>query len=115
MKIPIPITNTIEYFTVNLKRSDSLPTNPTAAQAIAILCGEIILPTTPPTEFAAKNSTSGISSCLAVSCCNVPKRRFELVSLPVRNTPSQPTMGEKNAKASPVCARAKARVADETL
>lgn len=84
------MTKIIEYLTVNLKRSDSFPTNPTAAQAIAILCGEIIFPTTPPTEFAARNKTSGISSCLAVSCCNVPKSKLELVSLPVRNTPSQP-------------------------
>lgn len=50
--------NAREYFKVNLNKSDSLPTNPTAAQAIAILCGEIILPTTPPTEFAARNNVS---------------------------------------------------------
>ena len=51
-----------------LNKSDSLPTNPTAAQAIAILCGEIILPTTPPTEFAARNNVSLIPSSCAVTC-----------------------------------------------
>ncbi len=58
VQIPIRMINAREYFKVNLNKSDSLPTNPTAAQAIAILCGEIILPTTPPTEFAARNNVS---------------------------------------------------------
>ena len=39
------------------------PTNPTAAQAIAIDCGEIILPVTPPLVLAATNNTSGIPIC----------------------------------------------------
>jgi hypothetical protein len=38
--------------TVKRNRSDSLPTRPTAAQAMAIDCGEIILPVTPPVSWA---------------------------------------------------------------
>lgn len=62
VQIPIKIIKVTEYFNVNLKRSDSFPTSPTAAQAIAMLCGLIIFPTTPPTELAAKNKASLIPS-----------------------------------------------------
>ena len=44
-------------FTVNLKRSDSFPTRPTAAAPMAIDCGEIILPVTPPDAFALTVTT----------------------------------------------------------
>ena len=57
-----------EYLSVNLNSSLSRPTKPTAAHAIAILCGLIILPTTPPTELAAKNSASPTPSSLALTC-----------------------------------------------
>lgn len=37
VQIPIKTIKATEYFNVNLKRSDSFPTSPTAAQAIAML------------------------------------------------------------------------------
>jgi hypothetical protein len=46
------------HFTVKRSSSDSRPTRPTAAQATAIDCGEIILPVTPPVLFAATMRTS---------------------------------------------------------
>ena len=100
----------MEYLSVNLNSSLSRPTKPTAAHAMAILCGLIILPTTPPTEFAAKNNASLMPSCCALTCWSVPKSRFELVSLPVMKTPSQPTMGLKKAKALPDSANARPSV-----
>jgi len=106
VQIAIKIIKPTEYLNVNLNSSDSLPANPTAAHAIAILCGLIILPTTPPTEFAARNNASLTPSSCALTRWSVPKRRFELVSLPVKNTPIQPIIGLKNANALPVvCAK----------
>ena len=40
-------------FKVKRNSSDSLPAKPTAAQATAMDCGEIIFPVTPPEEFVA--------------------------------------------------------------
>ena len=109
---PMRIISATEYLKVNLNKSDSLPTSPTSAQAIAMLCGLIILPTTPPTELAARNSACGIERLCAATCCNGPKRRLELVSEPVKNTPIQPIMGLKNGNAAPVVwANASPRVA----
>lgn len=61
--IPIITVKVILCFTVKRNKSDSLPTRPTAAQAIAIDCGEIILPVTPPLVFAATSNTSGTPIC----------------------------------------------------
>ena len=98
--------------TVKRKRSDSRPTSPTAAQAMAMDCGEIILPVTPPVVFAATIRMSDTPICCAVVACNAPKSAFEEVSEPVRKTPTQPRKGEKKGKAAPVCARARASVAE---
>src|SRR5690606_18368204 len=100
-------------FTVKRNRSDSLPARPTAAQAMAIDWGEIILPVTPPVVLAATISTSGRPSCCAVVACKAPNKALAEVSEPVRNTPIQPRNGEKKVKALPVWARARAKVADK--
>ena len=84
--------------TVNLNKSDSFPASPTAAQATAIDCGEIIFPTPPPEEFAASANKGSIPMEVAVTFCRPPNRRFADVSDPVINTPSQPRKGEKNGK-----------------
>src|SRR5699024_4276085 len=99
--------------TVKRNRSDSLPTNPTAAQAMAMDCGEIIFPVTPPVVLAATNNTSDTPICCAVVACNAANNALEEVSEPVKNTPNQPRNGEKNVKACPVCANANASVADK--
>ena len=87
-------------------------TRPTAAQAIAIDCGEIILPVTPPLVFAATSRVSETLICCAVVDCSEPNRAFEEVSEPVRNTPSQPRNGEKNGNITPVPASTSANVVD---
>jgi len=89
---------------VNLNKSDSFPANPTAAQATAIDCGEIILPVTPPDAFDASAKTGSIATLLAVSYCNGPNKLLEAVSEPVTNTPSQPRTGDKNGNTTPVFA-----------
>src|SRR5690606_39968171 len=105
--------NTRLYFTVKRNRSDSRPTRPTAAQAMAMDCGEIILPVTPPVELAATSRTSGTPICWAVVACRAANSAFDEVSEPVRKTPTQPRNGEKKVKAWPECDNASASVADK--
>jgi len=99
-------------FTVKRNRSDSFPTRPTAAQAIAMDCGEIILPVTPPVVLAATSRISETPICCAAVACSAANSALDEVSEPVRNTPSQPRNGEKKVNAWPVCASARASVDD---
>ncbi len=59
---------------------------------------------TPAAEFTDAVSTGLRCSALAVTTWRFPKSAFADVSLPVRNTPSQPTTALKNGKAPPVAA-----------
>ena len=72
---------------------------PVAATATAMLCSEIILPITPAAELTDAVSIGLRSSALAVTTCRLPKSAFADVSLPVRNTPSQPRTALKNGNA----------------
>ena len=98
------ITPTIQVkirlcLTVKRNKSDSLPTRPTAAQAIAIDCGEIILPVTPPVVLAATSNRSETPICCAAVAYKAANKALDDVSDPVRNTPSQPRNGEKKVNA----------------
>ena len=110
--IPINVTSIKLCLTVNLNKSDSFPTIPVDAQAIAIDYGEIILPHTPPVVFAATNNVSLRPNCWAVCCCNPQKSAFDEVSEPVKNTPNHPRNGEKKGNINPVFARTSAIVED---
>ena len=68
--------------------------------------GEIILPVTPPVVLAVTISTSGRPSCAAVVACRAANKALAEVSLPVRNTPSQPSKALKNGNSAPVAAKA---------
>ena len=72
--------------TVKRNKSDSFPANPTAAQATAMDCGEIILPVTPPEELAASANTGSIPMDVDVTCCSLANNRLAEVSEPVMNT-----------------------------
>lgn len=80
---------------VNRKRSDSLPTRPTAAAPTAIDWGEIILPVTPPVALALTVTKGSNPKVSAVCACSFPNNAFADVSEPVRKTPNQPNIGEK--------------------
>ena len=82
------------------KMSPSRPAMPTAAAAIARFCGQIILPSTPPEEFAAAISTGSRPALLAVCTCSAPNSEFDDVSEPVTATPSQPSIGDSSANAA---------------
>ena len=97
---------------MNLKRSDSFPTSPTAAAPIAIDCGEIILPVTPPEALALTVTTGSTPRVSAEVDCNLQNNALEDVSEPVRKTPNHPRIGEKNGNSGPVAASAIAIVMD---
>ena len=82
-----------------------------AAAATAMLCRLIILPMTPPAEFAAAISTGFSPSRLAVTTCRLPNSALADVSLPVRNTASQPSSELKKGNRTPVAAKASPSVA----
>ena len=97
---------------VNRNKSDSLPSKPTSAHAIAIDCGEIILPVTPPIALAATVNSGAMFNWVAVFACNEPNKAFADVSDPVKKTPNQPKNGEKNGKVTLVAANTNAKVED---
>src|SRR5690606_19803449 len=99
-------------FTVKRNRSDSLPISPTAATPMAIDCGEIILPVTPPDALALTVTTGSTPMVSAAVACSLQNNAFEDVSEPVRNTPNQPSIGEKKGNNTPVPASATAIVMD---
>ena len=67
------------------------PPSPVAAAATTIDCASIILPITPPVEFAAAIRMGSSESLSAVIFWRLPKRTLLEVSDPVSATPSQPS------------------------
>ncbi len=81
----------------------------TVAEAIAIVCGEIILPAVAPEVLAAEIHSGEYPVAMADFFCSSPSRIFEEVSLPVTNVPSAPSEGAisgKNLPTVPEIARA---------
>src|SRR5438105_13556869 len=77
----------------NTKRriEPSWPNQLVAVEATTIDCASIILPMTPPEEFAAPIRIGDRPNCSAVIFCKFPNRMLEAVSDPVSATPSQPS------------------------
>src|SRR6476659_2425541 len=77
----------------NTKRriEPSWPNQLVAVEATTMDCASIILPITPPEEFAAAIKMGERPSCSEVMRCKLPNSRFEAVSDPVVATPSQPS------------------------
>ena len=70
----------------------------------------IILPITPAAELADAIRMGLMPSLVAVTVCNGPKSALAEVSLPVRNTPSHPSIALKNGNTTPVAANARPSV-----
>ena len=66
-----------------------------------MFCGEIILPITPPEELVAAISTGFSPSWLAATTCRLPNRALPEVSLPDRNTATQPRKAETSGNTGP--------------
>src|SRR6476661_1505608 len=97
----------------NTKRRivSSWPYQLVAVEATTIDCASIILPITPPDEFAAPIRIGDSPSCCAVIFCNPPNSTFDAVSDPVSATPSQPSKVPKNGYRKPAWANARPNVA----
>ena len=69
---------------------------------VAMFCGEIILPMTPPDELVAANSTGSRLSWRAATTWRLPNSALPDVSLPESMTATQPRKGESRTKRCPV-------------
>src|SRR5438105_11036970 len=76
----------------NTKRriEPSWPNQLVAVEATTIDWASIILPITPPDEFAAPIRIGDSPSCSDVIFCRLPNRMLDAVSEPVSATPNQP-------------------------
>src|SRR5207237_4521127 len=99
--MPTRQASAIECQNTNRRIEPSCPNQLVAVEATTIDCASIILPITPPDEFAAAIRTGDRPSCSEVIFCNPPKRTFDAVSEPVSATPSQPSSVPKNGYRTP--------------
>src|SRR5450631_4218743 len=95
---------------VRASTAPSLPLRSVTHTPVAMFCGEIILPRTPPEELVAANSSGFKLSCLAATTCRFPNSALPEVSLPDRNTAIHPRKGENNTNQCPVDDTAKPSV-----
>src|ERR1041384_3285479 len=109
--MPTRQASEIEWRNTNRRIEPSCPNQLVAVEATTIDCAAIILPITPPDEFAALIRMGDRPSCSAVIFCRLPNRMLEAVSEPVSATPSQPSKVPKNGYSAPVLAKARPRVA----
>src|ERR1700723_4498111 len=92
---------------VRAKTAPSLPFKSVTHTPVAMFCGEIILPRTPPEELVAANSSGFKFNCRAATTCKFPNSALPEVSLPDRNTAIQPRKGENSTNQWPVEATAR--------
>src|SRR5258707_9652129 len=110
-KRPTRQASAIECLNTKRKIVPSWPYQLVAVEATTIDCASIILPITPPEEFAAPISTEERPSCSEVIFCRLPNRMFDAVSDPVSATPNQPSRVPKNGYSTRVAVKARPSVA----
>src|ERR1700748_1061721 len=93
---PTRQASVIECLNTKRRIVPSCPYQLVAVEATTIDCASIILPITPPDEFAAAIKIGDRPSCCDVIFCRLPNSTFEAVSDPVSATPSQPSSVPKN-------------------
>src|ERR1700749_781528 len=108
---PTRQASAIECLKTKRRIEPSCPYQLVAVEATTIDCASIILPMTPPEEFAAPIRTDDRPSCSEGIFCKLPNRMFDAVSDPVNATPSQPSSVPKNGYKTPVAAKARPSVA----
>ena len=87
---------------VRANTTPSCPFRSVTDTPVAMFCGEIILPMTPPEELVAAISTGFRPSWLAATTWRLPNSALPEVSLPDRNTATQPRNGETSGKMKPI-------------
>src|SRR4030088_3516741 len=95
-KRPTRQASAIECQNTKRRMLPSWPNQLVAVEATTIDCASIILPITPPDEFAAHMRIGERPSCSAVIFCKPPKSTFDQASEPVTATPSHPSSAPKN-------------------
>src|SRR6266403_2004931 len=95
---------------VRARTAPSRPFRLVTDTPVAMVCGEIILPRTPPDELVAANSKGFRFSCRAATTCRFPNSALPDVSLPERNNAIQPRKGENRMNALPLEATARPSV-----
>src|SRR5215831_6480212 len=108
--MPTRQASTIEWPKTKRRIVPSCPNQFVAVEATTIDCASIILPITPPDEFAAPIRIGERPSCSEVIFCKLPNSTFDAVSEPVSATPSQPSKVPKNGYNTPACAKASPKV-----
>src|SRR6478735_10022564 len=88
---PTRQASAIECQNTKRRMVPSWPNQLVAVEATTIDCASIILPITPPDEFAAPIRIGESPSCSEVIFCRLPNSTLEAVSDPVSATPSQPS------------------------
>src|SRR5689334_16830716 len=109
--MPTRQASTMECQKTKRRIEPSWPNQLVAVDATTIDCASIILPITPPDEFAAAIRMGERPSCSEVMRCKLPNNRLDAVSEPVVATPSQPSSVPKKGYSTPVAAKAKPSVA----
>src|SRR5258707_14584563 len=105
--MPTRQASAIECQNTKRRIEPSCPNQLVAVEATTIDCASIILPMTPPDEFAAPIRIGEMLNCSDVIFCKLPNRMFEAVSEPGSATPRQPSSGPKKGKRAPVGANPK--------
>src|SRR5215217_6130558 len=95
-RIPTRQASAIECQNTKRRIVPSCPNQLVAVDATTIDWASIILPMTPPDEFAAAISTGLRPNCSEVIFCRFPKSTLDAVSDPVNATPNQPSSVPKN-------------------
>src|SRR5258708_27100038 len=93
---PTRHASAIECLNTKRRIVPSCPNQLVAVEATTIDCASIILPITPPDEFAAPIRMGDRPNCSAVIFCKPPNKILDAVSDPVSATPSQPSSVPKN-------------------
>src|SRR5271167_334911 len=87
---PSRMVNTMLCTKVRANTTPSWPAILVTETPVAMFCGEIILPITPPDELVAANSTGSRPSCRGATTCRFPNSALPDVSLPDSMTATQP-------------------------
>src|ERR1700684_1536802 len=98
---PSTIVRISECLNVLANTTPSLPLSSVVATPVEIFCGEIILPITPPDELVAAIRIGLRLSWLAATTWRLPNSALPDVSLPERNTATQPRNADTSGKNAP--------------
>ena len=99
---PAAASATMLCLKVRANTSPSWPLRSVTETPVAMFCGEIILPITPPEELVAAISTGLRPSWLAATTCRLPNRALPRCRCPTGTPPPSPRKAESSGKRKPI-------------